>query len=141
MSSFPSCFACTILSTNSNFIVARRWPECIDYSEVIRSWASDPRRQQQMGPFTTRSMEEVTVGDLTLRLGHPYVYVHQGEHEHLISFTDARLMGVNDEPSLAKYPIERCVATKHSKYCMVCSVDIARWITTDNDRVRNKSTS
>lgn len=81
-------------------------------------------------------MEDATVGDLTLRLGYPYVYVHQGEHEHLLSFTDARLLGVHDDPNPNHYPIERCTATKHSKYCMVCSVDIARWITSDNDRVR-----
>ncbi len=110
-----------------------RWPECVDYSEVIREWASPARRR--LGPFSTRKMEETTVGDLTLRLGYPYVYVHQGRHEHLLSFTDARLMGVDDEPFASRYPIERCVATKHSKYCMACSVDVARWVTSDNDRV------
>lgn len=53
-----------------------RWSnETIDYSEVIREWASHPKRQ--LGPFTTAKMEETTIEDLTVRFGYPYVYMHQ----------------------------------------------------------------
>ena len=52
-----------------------RYADCKDNSEVIRQWASDPRRQ--IGPFTTGKMENTLIEDLTLRLGYPYVYVHQ----------------------------------------------------------------
>ena len=47
----------------------------MDYSEVIRDWASHPKRQ--MGPFETAKMEETRIEDLTIRFGYPYVYVHQ----------------------------------------------------------------
>ena len=57
------------------FASSSRWPECHDYSEVIRDWASNPKRQ--MGPFTTSRMEETTIADLSVRFGFPYVYVHQ----------------------------------------------------------------
>ena len=52
-----------------------RWPDCKDLSEVIREWASDPKRK--IGPFITTSMEDTKIKDLNIRLGYPYVYVHQ----------------------------------------------------------------
>ena len=45
------------------------------FSDVIRKWAEPPRRR--VGPFTTSKMEETYIRDLTVRLGYPYVYVHQ----------------------------------------------------------------
>ena len=30
-----------------------------------------------IGPFKTAKMEDTTIEDLTIRLGYPYVYVHQ----------------------------------------------------------------
>ena len=45
------------------------------FSEVIRKWAEPPRRR--IGPFTTSKMEDTYIRDLTIRLGYPYVYVHQ----------------------------------------------------------------
>ena len=71
-------------STNS------RWPDNLDYSEPIRAWAA-AKPARMLGPFTTAKMEDTRVRDLTVRLGYPYVYVHLGQHEHLLTFTDARL--------------------------------------------------
>lgn len=111
-----------------------RWSnETIDYSEVIREWASHPKRQ--LGPFTTAKMEETTIEDLTVRFGYPYVYMHQGDHEHLIAFIDARLMTVDDPQHKRNYPFERSIGLSHSKYCIVCCDKIARWVTSENDRV------
>ena len=70
-----------------------------------------------------------------LRLGYPYVYVHQGDHEHLISFVEARLLSADDGQKLSSYPFERSSGMIHSKMCMVCNTFIAKWITEKNDRV------
>lgn len=110
-----------------------RWPNCNDNSEVIREWASDPKRK--IGPFTTAKMEDTRMEDLTIRFGYPYVYVHQGDHEHLFSFIDARLLSVDDVHKPSRYPFERSVGTQHSRFCMICDVSVARYITTDNERV------
>lgn len=110
-----------------------RWPNCKDYSEVIRKWADNPNRN--IGPFTTAKMEDTKMEDLTIRLGYPYVYVHQGNHEHLFTFTDARLVSVDDEQRPSRYPFERSVGNQHSKFCMICNVNIATFITTNNERV------
>ena len=110
-----------------------RWPECLDYSDVIRKWAEEPRRQ--IGPFSTAKMEETKFQDLSIRVGYPYVYVHQGNHEHVMVFNDVRLLSSEDMQRVSDYPYERSVGLKHSRYCMVCSVAIAKWVTKDDDRV------
>jgi len=110
-----------------------RWPDCIDYSEVIRNWAEPSKRK--IGPFTTAKMEETKIEDLEIRFGYPYVYVHQGEHEHLISFTEGRLVSADDPQRLASYPYERCSGIINSRFCMICSSNVAKWVTTQNERV------
>merc|ERR1719228_706656 len=106
----------------------------IDYSQVIRKWAEDdPKRN--IGPFSTAKMEDTKLSDLELRLGYPYVYQHQGNHEHLVSFIDIRLLAPSDPQSLADYPLLRSVGAQNSRYCMICQTCIAVWVTMDNQRV------
>jgi len=127
--SYPSGF----IFIEGCFYNDMRWPNCIDYSEVIRKWADDPNRM--VGPFTTAKMEDTKMEDLTIRLGYPYVYVHQGYHEHLFSFVDARLLSIDDVQKPSRYPFERSVGNQHSRFCMICDVNVSRYVTTDNERV------
>ena len=60
----------------------------------------------------------------------------QGEHEHLLSFTEARLVSADDPQRLAAYPYERCAGIHHSRFCMMCSVNVAKWVTTENQSSR-----
>ena len=55
---------------------------------MIRKWAEPPRRK--IGPFTTDKMEETYIRDLTIRLGYPYVYVHQVKEEYYKIFKDQK---------------------------------------------------
>lgn len=59
---------------------------CKDYSAVIREWAQN----RGIGHLKTARMEVTRFADLTISLGYPYVYQHQGNCEHLIIFADAR---------------------------------------------------
>ena len=68
-------------------------------------------------------------------LGYPYVYVHQGDHEHLITFVEDRLLSADDSQRPSSYPFERSTGMIHSKMCMVCTTFIAKWVTENNDRV------
>ncbi len=117
---------------NGCFYNDMRWEGCIDYSATIREWAS--KKKHGMGPFTTAKMGDTLLRDLTVRLGYPYVYVHQGEHEHLFSFIDVRLLSVDDPQRPSDYPLERSAGAQHSKMCMVCNSNVARWVTKDNAR-------
>lgn len=67
-----------------------------------------------------------------LKLNH---FHFQGDHEHLISFVEARLLSADDHQKLSAYPFERSAGMVHSKMCMVCNTFIAKWITVDNERV------
>ena len=59
----------------------------------------------------------------------------KGDHEHLISFVDARLVSVQDVQNPKAYPYERGIGMSHSKICMACNKLIAKWVTRNNDRV------
>lgn len=111
-----------------------RWEDCKDLSQVIRDWAEHPSRG--IGPFRTAVMQDTKIRDLNLRLGYPYVYVHLGDHEHLISFVSAKLLSADDIQKPSSYPYERSTGMVHSKMCMVCNTFIAKWITTNNERVK-----
>ncbi|ESO10957.1 hypothetical protein HELRODRAFT_137173, partial [Helobdella robusta] len=60
----------------------------IDYSLSMKEWAEE--RPEIVGPFKYESMDGVKFLDLTIRIGQPYLYMHQGNCEHLIIFTDLR---------------------------------------------------
>lgn len=58
----------------------------IDFSDAIIKWADG----KKIGPFSKKELDKVHFIDLTVRFGHPYVYTHQGNCEHLIVFSNAR---------------------------------------------------
>ncbi|CAL7943083.1 unnamed protein product [Xylocopa violacea] len=109
-----------------------RDPANIDYSKVIREWA---RRRPKLGPFKTAIMEECRIDSLCLRFGFPWVYKHQGGCEHLIVFSDARLVNSNDDLGITKYPRAVRLRPMFSRFCMICGVYNVQWITMEHERV------
>ncbi|XP_033607117.1 snRNA-activating protein complex subunit 3 isoform X2 [Cryptotermes secundus] len=103
----------------------------LDYSRVIRDWAVT----HGLGPFKTAFMEKTKFEDLTVRLGYPYVYQHQGNCEHLIVFSDVRLLHKSDSLSSHNYPSFRSISSTNAQYCMICNYFVARWLTCENERV------
>ncbi|XP_075747102.1 proximal sequence element A Pbp49 [Rhipicephalus microplus] len=109
-------------------------PSCRDYSEVIIEWAKDPKRE--IGPFNVADMADTKLVDLNLRLGYPYVYVHQGYCEHLVVFSDMRMHHPHDSQCLADYPVTlQAFPRGKSVFCMMCHKKIATWVTYENERV------
>ncbi|KAH8038572.1 hypothetical protein HPB51_001993 [Rhipicephalus microplus] len=99
-------------------------PSCRDYSEVIIEWAKDPKRE--IGPFNVADMADTKLVDLNLRLGYPYVYVHQGYCEHLVVFSDMRMHHPHDSQCLADYPVAlQAFPRGKSVFCMMCHKKIA----------------
>ncbi|ELU01560.1 hypothetical protein CAPTEDRAFT_224102 [Capitella teleta] len=109
-----------------------RDPLCKDYSKVIINWAKDPNRQ--LPSYSAKKMEETTFYDLSVRIGEPYVYVHQGDCEHVISFSDIRILHRNECHDVLQYPIiiEDPRNITHSIMCRVCSAHCASWLTYDS---------
>ncbi|XP_012254068.3 snRNA-activating protein complex subunit 3 isoform X2 [Athalia rosae] len=102
-----------------------------DNSQDIRTWAEG----RNLGPFKVARMEDTTINSLNVRFGFPWVYQHQGTCEHLIVFSDARLVNLSDPLSVSSYPRIHRMRACSTKYCMVCGMFAANWITTNNERI------
>ncbi|KAH3837012.1 snRNA-activating protein complex subunit 3-like [Dreissena polymorpha] len=104
-----------------------REQDCRDYSQVIRDWGAGQGRN--MGPYEVKKMEDVTFLDLTLQLGRPYLYLHQGDCEHIIIFSDIRLLTKEHSQDVREYPYLLNKCRRARTLCRVCSKQAARWIT------------
>uniref|UniRef100_A0A8C3LTI4 snRNA-activating protein complex subunit 3 n=2 Tax=Phasianinae TaxID=9072 RepID=A0A8C3LTI4_CHRPC len=63
-----------------------RYPECRDLSRTIIEWSES--RDRGYGNLRSAKMEDYTFNDLSLRIGYPYLFCHQGDCEHIIIVTD-----------------------------------------------------
>jgi len=95
-----------------------------DPTTAIRAFLKR-KRQQGIGAYHTVPMGDTRVRDLTLRLGHPYLFQHVGNCEHLIIFTDLRLMNAGDAQEVEKYPL-KVMDDRASTTCIVCRRVLAR---------------
>jgi len=102
----------------------------IDYSEPIIQWANE----RKLTEYKKADMAETRFIDLDIRLGQPYVYLHQGNCEHLFVFTDARLLSPDDCFDKTKYPVVHNVLRIHRLRCRACNTYTATWMTTGSKR-------
>ncbi|KAG7199293.1 hypothetical protein KM043_018149 [Ampulex compressa] len=103
----------------------------IDYSQVIIEWG----KKHGVGPFQTGIMEDTQIASLYARFGFPWVYQHQGNCEHVIILSDARLIHCDDELSRSAYPRIVKIKPRSARLCMMCGLFSAYWIVTDSDRI------
>ncbi|KAI8322039.1 hypothetical protein GQ54DRAFT_297642 [Martensiomyces pterosporus] len=109
-----------------------RSPSATDYSRVIMEWASDPERQEKnskLRGLQSRLMDGARFLDLSIRLKQPYIFVHQGDCEHVLMFTDLRLLGPKDDQYVENYP-KQVFRTRHMRHkCRMCSAYPAQYVT------------
>ncbi|XP_062579564.1 snRNA-activating protein complex subunit 3-like [Saccostrea cucullata] len=96
----------------------------IDYGQVICDWSKDPA--PEIGSMQISSMEDTSFLDLTLRLGQPYVNMHQGDCEYLIVFSDIRMLCPQDTQGIREYPFVTNKRLKNQTKCML----LGGWCTT-----------
>ncbi|XP_045216380.2 snRNA-activating protein complex subunit 3-like [Mercenaria mercenaria] len=111
---------------NDVFYNDLREDDARDYSKEIREWASQPPRNKN---YETKRMEDTTFLDLTVKLGAPYLYMHQGDCQHLLVFSDIRLLTTEEPQDLRMYPYMIGRSNRHRTLCRVCGNQAARWIT------------
>ena len=63
----------------------------IFFSSEIIKWARQ-NQHPSYDKFSKAKMEETRFLDLKIQLGVPYMYQHQGNCEHIITFLDIRLV-------------------------------------------------
>ncbi|XP_060067256.1 snRNA-activating protein complex subunit 3-like [Ylistrum balloti] len=98
-----------------------------DYSSIIRRWATAEDRG--IGPMTTKNMHNAIFLDLKVRLGQPYLYLHQGNCEHILIFNDIRLFHNDDIQDRREYPRLTFKRTYKRSICRVCEIHSSRWLT------------
>ncbi|KAA6371625.1 MAG: putative snRNA transcription factor, partial [Streblomastix strix] len=108
----------------------------IDYSKNIRDWTDEKKRYTTpgIGILNSRKMEETTFIDLNIRIGQPYLYVHQGNCEHNIVFTEVRMVTESDVQAYSAYPRHIFQAKIRRRKCKICDIFPARYVTY-NDRM------
>ncbi|KAF9983375.1 small nuclear RNA activating complex, polypeptide 3 [Mortierella antarctica] len=115
-----------------------------DYGQVIIDWvASNPQRQldPDFANLRKKHMHDTLIQDLSIRINHPYLLVHQGNCEHLLMFRDLRLFSHRyDDQNLLSYPkaIFKSKQTRHR--CRMCNTNPAFYITID-DRLAGETPS
>jgi hypothetical protein len=90
------------------------------FLRIIMDWAKDKSRG--LPDFSSRKMEETRFHDLSVCLGKPYVYVHQGDCEHVVMVSDIRILHPSECHDISVYPlvIEHPRSTTHSFKCRAC---------------------
>ncbi|XP_012275156.1 snRNA-activating protein complex subunit 3 isoform X2 [Orussus abietinus] len=122
---------CSMLLAKGTFFNDFRAPGNKDYSQVIREWGET----RNLGPFDTASMESTRIDSISTRFGYPWVYQHQGSCEHLIVFSDARLISSKDDLAISCYPRIHKIKQRLTRYCMMCGVFAVQWFTTEHSRL------
>ncbi|CAB4421359.1 unnamed protein product [Rhizophagus irregularis] len=94
----------------------------LDYSKTIVEWVNKNERYTHpgLGLYQRKNMDEVTFSDLSIRLNQPYLFVHKGDCEHAIVFTDLRLWHTADGLDANMFPkaIFKCRIIRHK--CRMC---------------------
>ncbi|XP_017693408.1 PREDICTED: snRNA-activating protein complex subunit 3 [Lepidothrix coronata] len=105
----------------------RRYPECRDLSRTVIEWSESHDRGY--GNLQSVKMEDYVFNDVSLKIGFPYLFCHQGNCEHIIIITDIRLIHHDDCLDRNLYPL---LIKKHwlcTRKCFVCKMYTARWVT------------
>ncbi|CAI2314859.1 unnamed protein product [Caenorhabditis sp. 36 PRJEB53466] len=98
-----------------------------DPSENIRVWAE---KRNNVGPMDTMPMS-TKLGDLTARLGQPYVFVHQGVCEHLVVFND---LFIRDESHDGVVFPRRLIERNFRRIaCDLCKEEAAKWMVLEHE--------
>lgn len=93
-----------------------------DLSKATREWLET----RKLGPFNVCTMREKPISEIPLKTGHPYVYQHQGNCEHIIIFSDLRLLSAADDLKSRSYPRVNAIGHSYAKHCMMCSTGYAK---------------
>jgi snRNA-activating protein complex subunit 3 len=126
-----ACRNSACLCIEQVFYVDTRDPTAPDLAQPIIDWISAGQRHTHptLGVFQRRSMQDTRLCDLTVRLGHPYLFMHQhGDCEHIVVFRDVHRIPASANQNVRAYPrlVFECRFTKRK--CIVCNIYPAKHI-------------
>lgn len=134
---------------NQTFYNDLRNPNNHDLSSGIIEWASreviirgpDGRNlkvTRGLGPLKEVKMEDYRFEDIEFRLGYPYLYLHQGDCEHLFTISDIKYVTECSSLNRVKFPLVTAAALggkSRNLRCYMCQNRPPHWYTRDNNRL------
>lgn len=125
-----------------------RDPNSIDLSMPIVRWAEEDvtvvengrniKVSRGIGPFSRQRMASTRFEDLDFRLGCPYLYLHQGDCEHLFTFSDIRYLSSRMSMDRVDFPFVTAtsIGSKDDNLrCYMCRNRPPHWYTRGNSRL------
>ncbi|CAL1530071.1 unnamed protein product [Lymnaea stagnalis] len=118
-------FKSSCLFIENTFYNDTRLPDNKDYSKPIIKWAEEHLPGEVM---STANMQDTTFCHLKIRLGQNYLFLHQGNCEHAVVFTDLRLFSADDNQDRRAYPLLSITRTHQRAVCQSCCKLSAKWV-------------
>lgn len=105
--------------------------ENVSFAKKIVDWAAE----RNVGQFSEKSMVQSKFEDLSIYLGFPYLYMHGNNCEHLLIFSDIRMLVRGSESSTGGFP--RCTALESLQRvkCQMCALCFSKWLVQNNRRL------
>ncbi|KAM7535544.1 hypothetical protein Aperf_G00000101484 [Anoplocephala perfoliata] len=107
-----------------------RDPAAVRLSSTVIEWHNN-KIEKKSDSYSATDMTDHVLGNLTITLGKPYLFVHQGNCEHVIIITSMRLTDRTTAQSANSYPICTGRAPQRHMYCEACSCLRAQWLVHD----------
>ncbi|VDO09037.1 unnamed protein product [Rodentolepis nana] len=107
-----------------------RDPRATRLSSTVIEWHNN-RILRQSDSYTSTNMTDHVLGNLKITLGKPYLFLHQGNCEHIIIVTSMRLTDRTTAQSVDSYPICTGKAPQKQMSCEACSCLRAQWLVHD----------
>ncbi|KAJ3192696.1 small nuclear RNA activating complex, polypeptide 3 [Irineochytrium annulatum] len=107
------------------FYVDMRHPNAVDYSENVINWSRHDDRYKLFSqrPFQKALMSGQRFIDMAVRFNIPYLFVHQGNCEHIFVIKEARLPDpARDNFDKSQYPRTVFESKPPSIKCNVCGL-------------------
>lgn len=101
----------------------------VDYATPIIEWMKGQSKFWSKYTYQHSKMEDTTFEDLKIKIGKKYLYFHQGDCEHIITFDELRMVTENDSQNLKDYPIQTFQSKIRRRKCRICKVTNATFIT------------
>ncbi|XP_063698218.1 snRNA-activating protein complex subunit 3 [Culicoides brevitarsis] len=120
------CHNSSFIFIDDTFYNDCRNPQNLDYSEVLRDWA-EKKRKNDFRHLKQDQMENISMQELKFKVGFPYFYQHFGNCEHLLIFTDVRVVTRREVNQRIGFPMVLNGSTKHV-YCFICGLNEALFV-------------
>lgn len=117
------------------FYTDTRHNSALDYSKELIEWVSEVKEPGFLRATKSRSMDTRICDLQRIPFGERCVYIHQGDLEHTVVFSNARFLHSHEDcPYPEAYPILTFMKRYDKRKCYACVQNFAIYIVIDSSR-------